>query len=164
MTAAQGQRLLDALLESWDRNNAILLNLLRAIPSDGLDARAMEGSPTVSEMLTHLHHERMVSVLENCPEYAGEVPAHEWTRERDADRIARMLHESGERVRDAVKGRIESDRSMDRDFSHPLQLVQLLIFHEGYHHGQIKLALKAAGRPIADDDAGPLTWDVWRAR
>jgi hypothetical protein len=39
-----------------------------------------------------------------------------------------------------------------------------LIFHEGYHHGQIKLALKAAGRPLSDQDAGPLTWDVWRRR
>lgn len=164
MTSAQGQRLLSALLDSWDRNNTILINLLRAIPSGGLDARAMEGSPTVSEMFTHMHHERMVSVLENCPEYAGQVPAHEWIRERDADLIAQMLHESAKRVRDAVSGRVEANQPMDRDFSHPLQLIQLLIFHEGYHHGQIKLALKAAGCPIADDDAGPLTWGVWRAR
>jgi uncharacterized damage-inducible protein DinB len=164
MTTARGQRLLEALLGSWDRNNAVLLNLLRALPPGGLAARAMEGSPTVSEMFSHMHHERMVSVLENCPEHAGEVPAREWSPERDADRIAQMLDESAKRVRDAVESRIESDHSMDRDFSHPLQLVQLLIFHEGYHHGQIKLALKAAGCPIADDAAGPLTWDVWRAR
>ncbi|HSK78995.1 MAG TPA: DinB family protein [Thermoanaerobaculia bacterium] len=164
MTDTKGQRLLDVLLDSWDRNNTVLLNLLRAVPVGGLDARVMEVSPTVSEMLTHMHHERMVSVLENCPEYAGEVPAREWSRESDADRIAQMLHESGTRVRDAVKGRIEADQGMDRDFSHPLQLVQFLIFHEGYHHGQIKLALKVAGCPIADDEAGPLTWDVWRAR
>jgi hypothetical protein len=43
-------------------------------------------------------------------------------------------------------------------------MLQLLLWHEGYHHGQIKLALKATGRPIGNDDAGPLTWDVWRAR
>src|SRR5262249_6572313 len=129
MTTVQGQRLLDALLDSWDRNNTILLNLLRAIPAGTLDARAMEGSPTVAEMLTHMHHERMVSVLENCPEYAGQVPAHEWIREGDATVIAQMLHESGTRVRDAVKGRVQADQPMDLDFSHPIQLVQLLIFH-----------------------------------
>jgi uncharacterized damage-inducible protein DinB len=163
MTTAQAQRLLDAVLDSWDRNNAILLDLLRAIPKGGLDARAMEGSPTVSEMFTHMHHERMVSVLENCPEYAGQVPAHEWVRERDADLIAQMLHESGQRVRDAVRGRVEVDQPMDREFTHPVHLLQFLIFHEGYHHGQIKLALKAAGCPLADDVAGALTWRVWRA-
>jgi hypothetical protein len=44
--------LLHAILDSWDRNNTILLNLLRAIP---------EG-PTVSQIFTHIHHERMISV------------------------------------------------------------------------------------------------------
>lgn len=158
------QRILDALLDAWDRNNTVLLNLLRAIPEGGLDARAMAGSPAVSQMFTHMHHERMVSVLENAPEYAGQVPAQEWNPERDAGRIAQMLHESATRVRDAVKARIEADRALDRDFEHPIHLLQFLIFHEGYHHGQIKLALKAAGVPLADAVAGPLTWNVWRAR
>jgi hypothetical protein len=36
-----------------------------------------------------------------------------------------------------------------------------MVWHEGYRHGQMKLALKVAGRPIADEEAGPLTWDVW---
>jgi hypothetical protein len=35
------------------------------------------------------------------------------------------------------------------------------VWHEGYHHGQMKLALKVAGRPMTDKDAGPLTWGVW---
>ena len=164
MNAESHQHLLHALLDSWDRNNAVLINLLRAIPDGGLEARAMTGSPTVAEMFTHMHHERMVSVLENAPEHAGEVPAQEWNPERDARRIAEMLEESARHVRDAVTGRIEAERDLDRSFAHPVQLVQFLIFHEGYHHGQIKLALKAAGCPIADADAGPLTWDVWRAR
>ena len=164
MTAAQDQRLLHALLDSWDRSNTVLLNLLGAIPDGGLEARAMEGSPTVSQMFTHMHHERMVSVLENVPECAGTVPEVEWSAERDASRIAQMLQESAQRVRDAVQGRAEADRPLDRGFPHPIHLLQFLIFHEGYHHGQIKLALKAAGCPIADADAGPLTWDVWRAR
>lgn len=164
MTAEQGQRVFDALLDSWDRNNAILLNLLRAIPDGGLDARAMEGSPTVSQMFTHMYHERMVSVLENAPECAGAVPEQEWSAERDPTRIAQQLHESAQRVRDAVKGRVEADRALDLDFAHPILLLQLLIFHEGYHHGQIKLALKASGYAIADADAGPVTWGVWRAR
>lgn len=156
--------LLEALLDSWDRNNAISLNLLRALPEMGLEARAMKGSPSVSEMFTHMHHERMVSVLENAPEFAGKVPEKEWVVEADPDRIAQMLNDSAKRVRDAVRGRVESGRNMDLDFDHPILLLQLLIFHEAYHHGQVKLALKAAGLPISDDAAGPLTWDVWRQR
>jgi hypothetical protein len=36
-----------------------------------------------------------------------------------------------------------------------------MMWHEGYHHVQTKLALKLAGRPMTDEVAGPVTWDVW---
>ncbi len=42
-----------------------------------------------------------------------------------------------------------------------LLLLQHMLWHEGYHHGQIKLALKVAGRPMTNEVAGPLTWRVW---
>jgi len=164
MTAEQGQRLLDAVLDSWDRSNQALINLLRLVPEGGLDARVVESSPTVCQMFAHLHHERMISVFENAPEYAGPVPAEEWATERDVQRIAAMLDDSRTRVRNSVQGRLQSGRAFDRDFAHPIQLLQFLIFHDNYHHGQIKLALKAGGCPLPDDAAGPLIWDVWRAR
>lgn len=164
MTGSTGTRLLDALLDGWDRNNVVLINLLRAVGNGGLGARAMPGSPTAGQIFAHLHHERMISVVENAPEYGGSVPAEEWGQVPDIDSMAAMLEESARRVRDAVRGRVEAGRALDRDFAHPVHLLQFLIFHEGYHHGQIKLALKAAGRLLPDAEAGPLTWEVWRAR
>ncbi len=164
MPDAHKQRLLDALMDSWDRSNTILVNLLGALPEGGLEARAMEGSPSVSEMFTHVHHERMVSVFEEAPEFAGIVPEDEWVVERDRNRIAQMLNESAKAVRDAVKGRVETGRDMNLNYDHPILLLQLLIFHESYHHGQIKVALKLAGRPLSDEVAGRVTWDVWRRK
>jgi hypothetical protein len=82
--------------------------------------------------------------------------------ERDLDRIAQMLNDSARRVRGAVKSRVETGRDLNLHFDHPILLLQLLIFHEGYNHGQIELALKVAGRPVTDGEAGLLTWDVWR--
>ena len=78
--------------------------------------------------------------------------------------IAQMLTDSATAVRDAVKGRVLAGRDMDLNYDHPVLMLQLLLWHEGYHHGQIKLALKLAGRPISNDEAGPFTWDVWRGR
>ena len=164
MNPASEPGLLDAVLDCWERNNAVLINLLRAIPEDGLQARALPGSPTAGQMYAHLHHERMVSVLENAPEHAGVIPAEEWRAEHDRQRIHEWLVESCQRVRAAVLSRIQSGRGLDKDFAHPIQLIPFLIFHESYHHGQIKLALKAAGSAIPDKVAGPLVWDVWRAR
>jgi hypothetical protein len=44
---------------------------------------------------------------------------------------------------------------------HPILLLRHKVWHEGYHRGQIKLALRVAGRPMTDEEAGPVTWDVW---
>jgi methionine salvage enolase-phosphatase E1 len=81
--------------------------------------------------------------------------------ERDRDRIAALLNESAQAVREAVQGRIEAGRAMDLHYDHPILLLQQMIWHEGYHHGQIKLALKLAGLPMSNEVAGPLTWRVW---
>lgn len=156
--------LLEVLLDSWDRNNTIMLNLLRALPEGGLDVRASESSPSISQMIMHMHHERLVSVSEEAPEFARPLPDGEWRVEHDRDRIAGMLTDSATAVRDAVRGRVLEGRELDLNYGHPILLLQLLLWHEGYHHGQIKLALKLAGRPIADAQAGPLTWAVWRNR
>lgn len=164
MARTSSPTLLDALLASWDRHNRVLLNLLRALPMGGLAAKATESSPSVSEMLTHMHHERMVSVSEEAPELCPRVPDAEWMFEPDPDRIAQMLEESARTVRDAVESRTKAGRDLDWSFAHPIGLIQFLIFHESYHHGQIKLALKVAGCPLADDVVGPLIWDVWRAK
>jgi uncharacterized damage-inducible protein DinB len=161
---APDQHLLEALLDSWDRNNAIMLNLLRSVPEGGLDVKASGSSPSVAQQFTHMLHERLVSVFEEAPECAMRVPEEEWKVEHDRDRIAQMLIDSATAVREAVRGRILAGRHMDLNYDHPVLLLQLLLWHEGYHHGQIKLALKLAGRPISDEQAGPMTWDVWRKK
>jgi len=153
--------LLDALLDSWDRNNRILIGLLRLLPSDALDIRPRPDSPSIGQLAAHVHYVRLVFVLEDAPEFARPLPKGEWLIERNLDRLIEMLHDSAHAVREAVRGRLAAGRSMNQHYDHPLLMLQHLIWHEGYHHGQIKLALKLAGRPLSDAAAGPVTWDVW---
>jgi len=161
MSSTHDQSLLETLLDSWDRNNTILLNLLRALPEGGLEARVMDGSPSVAELFTHIHYVRLVFISEDAPEFARDLPEEEWRGGRDPDRLAQMLNESAKAVRDAVKRRVERGQEMNLHYDHPILLLQHMIWHEGYHHGQIKLALKATGRPLTDQEAGRVTWDVW---
>ncbi|HET7892544.1 MAG TPA: DinB family protein [Candidatus Sulfotelmatobacter sp.] len=158
---APSQSLLEALLDSWDRNNTILVNLLRALPQEVMSIRPMEGSPSIAELFTHIHYVRLVFVSEDAPEFSGKVPDEEWAAEGDAAKIAPMLNESARAVRDAVKDRVQTGRAMNVHYDHPLLMLQHMIWHEGYHHGQIKLTLKMAGRPISNAEAGPITWRVW---
>jgi uncharacterized damage-inducible protein DinB len=161
MSKATDQILLEVLLDSWDRNNAILVNFLRILPESGLDARAMESSPSIAQMFNHIHYVRLVFVSEDAPEFAVPVPKDEWGNEQDLDRLTRMLNESAKVVRDGVRSRVESGRPMDMHYDHPILMLQHMIWHEGYHHGQMKLALKAAGLTMSNEVAGPATWRVW---
>ena len=161
MPDAPNQDLLEALLDSWDRGNTILLNLLSALTVGGLEARAMEGSPSIAQLFTHIHFVRLVFVSEDAPEFARPLPEEEWVVERDRSRIAQMLKDSAQTVRDVVKSRVEAGRDMNLHYDHPILLLQHMLWHEGYHHGQIKLALKLTGRPMTDEQAGPLTWHIW---
>lgn len=161
MSSDLADRLLEPLLDSWDRNNTVLVNLLRAVPAQGFSAKATESSPSVGEMFGHMHYVRLVFVQEDAPEWAKPVPEKEWSVERDVAVMAGMLNESARVVREAVKSRIQSGKAMDLHYDHPILLLQHMLWHEGYHHGQIKLALKIADCPIPNAVAGPITWRVW---
>ena len=124
----------------------------------------MEGSPSIAELFTHIHYVRLVFVFEDAPEFAKDLPEKEWVAERDPDRIAQMLKESSQAVRGAVKSRVEAGREMNLHYDHPILLLQHMLWHEGYHHGQMKLALKVTGRALNDEEAGPVTWGVWMRR
>jgi len=161
MPDAAYDNLLDAVLDSWDRNNAILVNLLRLVPEGGMEVRPAADSPSVAQFFMHAHYCRLIFVQEDAPETARPMPEGEWRSETDRGRLAQMLDDSAVAVRDAVRSRLASGRAMNLHYDHPVLMLQHLIWHEGYHHGQIKLALKQAGKPIRDDDAGPVTWGVW---
>jgi uncharacterized damage-inducible protein DinB len=152
---------LDALLDSWDRNNTILKNLVLALPDGALGLRATSTSQTIGGLVAHMHYCRLIFVKEDAPESAIAIPQGEWRSERDPRRMAAWLDESAAVVKDAVKRRLASGKPMDTHYDHPILLLQHMIWHEGYHHGQIKLTLKQAGQAFDDEEIGPVTWDVW---
>lgn len=166
--------LLGALLEAWDRNAAIMVGLLESLPDGGLDARATQGSPSIAELYAHIHFVRLAAVYENDPALAGAhpggVPADEdeWRAVSDPALVRQMLEASAGVVREAVEGWLTpGDRDLSTlltGYDHPVFLLQHLLWHEAYHVGQMKLALKAAGLPMPDRQAGPVTWNVWRRR
>jgi len=161
MPTAPDDPLLDALLDSWERNNRILINLLRLVPPDLLDSWPAPASPSIGELFAHVHYVRLVFVLEDAPECARPLPEDEYAVERDVARFEEMLNESAAAVAQAVRGRTAAGRAMETHYDHPILMLQHLIWHEGYHHGQIKLALKLAGRPLSDKEVGRGTWGVW---
>lgn len=152
--------MLAAMLDAWDRNNLILKNLLRAVPEAAMETRTAGGTKSLREMFLHMHGTRLFFLSEDAPEFARPLPEG-WREVRDRGQIAAMLDESAQAMRDAVQHYVESAQPMRVRFDHPLLFLVHLIWHEGYHHGQIKLALKAAGLGLDDEVIGPVTWDVF---
>src|ERR1700679_3403547 len=129
MPTTQDESLLEALLDSWDRNNTILVNLLRAVPDGALEARAVEGSKTVAEMFLHIHGTRQFVLSEDAPEFALEPLQTGWRETRDPDRIAQMLNESAGAVRAALKSRLETGKQMLVRYDHPILFLQHMVWH-----------------------------------
>ena len=73
--------LLAALMDSWDRNNTILVNLVRAMPVVALEIRPTPTSPTIGGLFMHMHYCRLIFVEEVVPECATPVPTGEWRSE-----------------------------------------------------------------------------------
>jgi len=67
--------------------------------------------------------------------------------ERDPDRLAQMLNDSAQAVRDAVRSRVERGQDMILHYDHPILLLQHMIWHEGYHHGPDQAGPQGDGPP-----------------
>ena len=171
MSTTTNQSLLEVILDSYDRNNTILLNILHALPEGGLEARALEDSFVVAKQFTHIRDVRLFFVSQTAPEFTPNLPqlfreeGPDWKAERDKERIAQMLTDSAKAVRDAVKNRIQTGQAMkgkNITYDHPILLLQHMLWHEGYHVGNIMLALKAIGHPMSEGEGEALIWSQWR--
>ncbi|MCX7784350.1 MAG: DinB family protein [Meiothermus sp.] len=165
------EQVLEALLESYGRNNTILLNLLQALPEGGLEARALEGSPTIAEQYSHIQQARLFWLNQVAPEFATGVTqlfhkdGEDWLAERDPARIEQALNQGVRAVGEAVQDRLHTGQAMRGEhasYDHPILLLQHLLWHEGYHVGQIKLALKAFGYVMPEEMEEKAIWSQWR--
>lgn len=163
--------IVQALLDSYRRNNAILINLLQALPEGGMEAKAMQGSPSVAEQFSHIQQTRLFWLNQVAPEFAAGLTqlfrkdGEDWLAERDPTRIVQALNESCRAVCEAVQDRLHTGQAMqgkNARYDHPVLLLQHLLWHEGYHVGQIKLALKAFGYTMPEEVEEKAIWSQWR--
>ncbi len=163
--------LLKALLDSWERNNTILLGFLGALPEGGLEARALPGSWSVAVQLAHIHHTRQFYVSQAIPELAKDLPGlfqregKAWIAERTVERIAEALKTSARAVSQTVRRGVEANqafRGTEIAYDHPVLLLQHMLWHEGYHIGQMMLARKAIQQPMPDEEAAQVMWSHWQ--
>ena len=170
-TSIADPKLLEAILDAWNRSNTILTNLLEALPEGGLEASPMVGSMPIAAQFAHIQNTRLFWLKQVAPEFGINVTqlfrndGEDWIAERNPKRISQALNEGAKAIGDAVKGRLETNQPMKGEhatYDHPVLLLAHMLWHEGYHVGQIKLALKAMGYVMSDEVEEKTIWRLWR--
>lgn len=158
----------EELLASWDRQSKILLNTLGLVTTDLLDAKPSQDGGTIAEQFSHIHGCRKFWISKVAPgleSSLGDLEEKidgEWISERNLDRIRAQILASSAAIRTAVANALDAGTSQFGPYSHPVQFLQHMLWHEGYHYALVALALRLAGHEPTEAWEETNVWGLWR--
>ena len=156
------------LLMSWDTQSQILLNTLKFVTPELLDAKPSEDGGTIAEQFSHIHGCRKFWLSKVAPgrerylDDLEEKVGDDWITEKDIEVIQLQLQASALALRSEVADAIEADVHKFGPYAHPVQFLQHMLWHEGYHFALIMLALRLAGDEPTEQWEETHVWGLWR--
>ena len=155
--------LLEVLLESWDRQCRILTAVSSLVTAETRHLRPSPESWSLDEQLAHIHECRRFWLGQIAPSFGG--PLAKADGSGSLEDIQACLEASSRAVRDAVADAVEQGREFKTKnvtYDHPVLFLQHMIWHEGWHVGQILLAFRANGQEVPEEWEEPNVWSHWR--
>ncbi len=163
--------LLDAILETWNRNTTVILNILKALPEGGIDASDTNGQWTVAHHLADMQGANLEWLKASSPEFAKNLPVLYtedtnsplgWIPERNLNNLITAFQTTSEAVAQSVQHHVETQTPFGEVYEHPIYFLQHMIYHQAYHTGQIIWALKQSGMRFTDDQTFQMIWKELR--
>lgn len=157
------------ILESWDRQCKILDNLASIVDESLIDAKPDAAGWTIAYHLCHVHHCRRGWLNAIDPESLkpiGRLIENDdsdlgaWTR--DVPTIRKELAKSGAAVRLMVSNHLDAESGRVGPYSHVVEFLQHMVWHEGWHVGLIFLAMRLAGKEPEEIWEEHNVWGIWR--
>ncbi|MEZ4769910.1 MAG: DinB family protein [Caldilineales bacterium] len=150
----------DPLLETWQINARVVLYVLDAVDEAVFVLPAPAKGRSAPQMFAHIHDVRAMWLASGKALPDGVAKLGKQDRyDRDSLRVA--LHSSGDAIAAMVGGALASGKRISGFKPHPPAFVGYLISHEGYHLGEIGVALREAGHPLDRKTAfGMWEWGV----
>ena len=164
---------LDAILETWQRNTRVILNILRALPEGGIDARDQGGTWAIAHHLADMQGGNVYWLEKSAPRFAegleqlytenaGVISGPKTEPERDPQKIIAAFERANEAVERAVRHHVETGEPFGDVYAHPVFFLQHMLWHQAYHTGQIVWALKQSGMRFSDDQTFEMIWKELR--
>jgi uncharacterized damage-inducible protein DinB len=153
---------LDGLLLALDRQQAMILDLLDVVSDDHMSLRALEGRMTLGEHFQHISEVRMYWLGQIAAKNPGaNINGPRLPFDGTRDGLRQALEGSHAAARSYLAASLESD-SAGAPYDHPALYFGHMLWHEGWHVGQIDLALERGGAELSEEWAERALWERWR--
>lgn len=159
----------DMLLESWDRQSAILDAVASLINQNNRGAKPSDDGWPLDAQLAHMHGTRCYFLSQVAPDLADGLPSafiqDTRTPHPDLGHIRSCLAASSLAIKVAVARGLEQGGPLSGGhvvYDSPVLLLQHMVWHEGWHVGLIFLALRLNGEEPPEEWEEAEVWGRWR--
>ena len=160
----------DLLLDSWDRQGAMVDSLLVRIDDGNRKFLPSADGMSIEEQFAHMHSTRRFFLSDVRPDLFAAVGSSYVDAERSAvvslEDLKKRLKESHSAVRRAVAEGLDQGghalKGENVTYDNPVLFLQHMIWHEGWHVGLVMLALRLNGQEPPEEWEEEQLWGRWR--
>ena len=138
----------EALVQTWEIHNRIVLYFLDAIASAHLTDVATTKGRNVAEQLAHVHNVRLMWLKVAAPELFKKQKSIEKESAADKELLRRSLTDSGRAIGELLEQSVAVGGKVKNFKPHATAFLGYLIAHEAHHRAQVVLILKQNGQRV----------------